>query len=128
MYVFYYYYYYYYYCFAVLPISSGEPTSTINATQATIGWSVPNDTDILTGYSVKYESVPLNPVTSRRKQATTPSGIKSVEGVATTSTQIPTCACCNVTCSVYAVYMGGRTAPLLQPTTFQTPEAGMYVR
>ena len=117
-------------CFAVTPISPGEQpiSNPLSATQATIGWTAPSDTDLLTGYRVNYASVPLNPVTSRRKREAPPSGSVLVVGAATTSTVIPTCAFSNVTASVDVVYPGGRTAPLLQPTTFQTAEAGMYVR
>ena len=115
-------------CFAVTPLLTGVPTSNpLSAVQAIIGWTAPDDTDLLTGYRVNYESVPLNPVTSRRKREAPPSGSVSVVGAATTSTLIPTCAFSDVTTSVDIVYPGGRRAPLLQPTTFQTTETGMYV-
>ena len=116
-------------CFAVTPILPGKPTSNpLSATQATIDWTAPDDTDLLTGYRVNYASVPLNPVTSRRKREATPSGSVSVVGAASTSAVIPTCAFSDVTTSVDAVYPGDSRARLLQPTTFQTVEAGMYVR
>ena len=95
------------------------------ATEYTVKWQAPSNTQLLDSYNIAYTSNVIIQVSSRRKRASGSSNTTSVP-VGTTSIVIPTCPYCDVTVTVSAVYVGGSTVPLLETIRFTTPEAGMW--
>ncbi len=106
---------------AVLPnVKAGS--NPLSATVADITWQLPMNTEFLDEIRVRFTSVPIVNVASRKRRAAATA--QSVTASRTdTRAAITTAPFSDVTACVDAVYTGNVSVPLVNPITFQSAQA-----
>ncbi len=105
---------------AVLPnVKAGS--NPRSARVADITWQLPTNTEFLDEIRVRFTSVPIVSVASRKRRAATKAQSVTTSSTAT-STAITTAPFSDVTACVDAVYTGNVSVPLVNPITFQSAQ------